>query len=48
MSEVKTVLITGATGGLGQSIANEFYELKGIVRKKIKISLKIKDEIFAL
>ena len=26
MSEVKTVLITGATGGLGQSIANEFYE----------------------
>ena len=26
MSEVKTVLLTGATGGLGQSIANEFYE----------------------
>ena len=26
MSNTKTVLITGATGGLGQSIANEFYE----------------------
>ena len=26
MSNTKTVLITGATGGLGHSIANEFYE----------------------
>ena len=26
MSDTKTVLVTGATGGLGQSIANEFYE----------------------
>ncbi len=26
MNNIKTVLITGATGGLGQSIANEFYE----------------------
>ena len=26
MNDIKTVLITGATGGLGQSIANEFYK----------------------
>ena len=26
MNDNKTVLITGATGGLGQSIADEFYE----------------------
>ena len=26
MSNTKTVLITGATGDLGHSIANEFYE----------------------
>ena len=28
MNDIKTVLITGATGGLGQSIAYEFYEKK--------------------
>ena len=28
MNDIKTVLITGATGALGQSIANEFYKTK--------------------
>ncbi|MFL2886012.1 MAG: 3-oxoacyl-[acyl-carrier-protein] reductase [Candidatus Pelagibacterales bacterium] len=47
MNNIKTVLITGATGGLGQSIANEFYEkefdliLTGTNDKKLN-DLKLK------